>query len=87
MTERAGTVFSSAVVLPHRIFEAGYVACRDGIIVAVGDGEPPPEFAGLPRVAAPHVAPVCVDIHVHGGANADYMDGTEQAANGHRRTQ
>jgi imidazolonepropionase len=47
--------------------DRGFVAVRGGRIVATGAGEPPREFAGLPRIdAAGRVAmPAFVDCHTH----------------------
>ncbi|HEY2574446.1 MAG TPA: amidohydrolase family protein [Verrucomicrobiaceae bacterium] len=68
------------LVLPDRVLEDGVIHARDGRIA----------YAGKPRARlAPHaveidakggiLAPGFVDIHVHGGAGADFMDGTEDA--------
>lgn len=69
-------VFNGNIVLPDQVLESGYVYCRDGRIVHVGRDNPDP---AAPLKEAAIVAPGCVDIHVHGGANADYMDGTDDA--------
>ena len=47
--------------------DRGFVAVREGRIVATGDGDPPREFASLPRVdARGRVAmPAFVDAHTH----------------------
>jgi len=55
------------------------VLCTDGRIAAVGAGaevETPP---GALEIDGTFVAPGFVDIHVHGGAGADFMDGTLHA--------
>jgi len=64
------------VVLPDSILEDAAVVCRDGRIAEVSKR--------LPRgVTAEEcegwIVPGFVDIHVHGGAGADYMDGTADA--------
>ena len=68
------------VVLPDETIEDGMVAVREGRI----------EFAGRRRARLPKgatlvdaqrgvIASGFVDIHVHGGAGADFMDGTADA--------
>ncbi|HUR60409.1 MAG TPA: amidohydrolase family protein [Opitutaceae bacterium] len=72
--------FTGTVVLPDRLLQNGIVVCRDGVITEVGDARTivvPPNAERIP--AAGYVAPGYVDIHVHGGANADFMDGTPEA--------
>ncbi|HVS03341.1 MAG TPA: N-acetylglucosamine-6-phosphate deacetylase [Thermoanaerobaculia bacterium] len=70
-------------LLYGRAFVGGRL--RDGVGIEIGDGriaavylegESPPEaepFAGT-------LVPGFVDLHVHGAAGADFMDGSEQAA-------
>jgi N-acetylglucosamine-6-phosphate deacetylase len=67
--------FHGAVILPDRILEDGYVSCEDGRIVDVGLVKPP----GADIVEGRYISPGFIDIHVHGGAGADYMDGTVDA--------
>ncbi len=75
-------VFLGAVVLPDRVIEDAAVVCVGGVIAVVGP-RPAVEIPVNARVvAAPaggYVGPGYVDIHVHGGAGADYMDGTAEA--------
>ena len=82
MDSRANPIcFFGTLVLPHRIVEDGAVICRDGKIVAVGPREDGAVPAGAQVIDAGSgfVAPGFVDIHVHGGDGADYMDGTPDA--------
>jgi N-acetylglucosamine-6-phosphate deacetylase len=65
------------VVLPDRLLEGGCVLCEDGRIVSVGTDPAAPN--GGEAVEAAFVAPGFVDIHTHGGAGADFMDGTPEA--------
>lgn len=68
------------LVLPDRTLDEGMVLARDGLI----------EYAGKPKARVPKeamvvdarggiLAPGFVDIHVHGGDGADFMDGTPGA--------
>ena len=70
-------LFRGAVVRPDGLLEDGAVLCAGGKIAAVGpDVEAPP---GASEVDGAFVAPGFVDIHVHGGDGADFMDGTLDA--------
>lgn len=68
------------LVLPDHVVDRGYVACTRGRIVRVGRGRPRRVGAATVIDAGDgYVAPGFVDIHVHGGDGADYMDGTASA--------
>ena len=73
--------FRGPTVLPERILPDGLVLCRGDRIEEVRE-----RATRIPRqarlVEAPAggwIAPGFVDIHVHGGAGSDYMDGTPAA--------
>jgi N-acetylglucosamine-6-phosphate deacetylase len=74
-------LFRGSVILPDRILPDGGVLVADGRIAAVDS---------LSKVARPSdavvidaiggfISPGFVDLHVHGGAGADFMDGTREA--------
>ncbi len=67
------------VVLCDRLLEGGVVVCLEGLIEAVGKGIAPPPDALVVDARGGFVAPGYVDIHVHGGDGADFMDGTVEA--------
>lgn len=72
--------FTGRLILPDHVVERGYVECVRGRIVKVGSGRP--RSIGQSAVvdaADGYIAPGFVDIHVHGGDGADYMDGTATA--------
>jgi N-acetylglucosamine-6-phosphate deacetylase len=76
----SAVLFRGAVVWPDGLLEDGAVLCTGGRIAAVGAGaevEAPP---GALEIDGAFVAPGFVDIHVHGGDGADFMDGTLDAA-------
>ncbi|HVY93451.1 MAG TPA: amidohydrolase family protein [Bryobacteraceae bacterium] len=56
------------LILPDRI-AWGSLTIADGRIVSV-------DAASVPRPGEPYIAPGFIDLHVHGGDGADYMDGT-----------
>lgn len=73
-------VENGILVLPDRLIENGQVVIRDGRIESVGKRT-------AKRIAADqvidaqgsYISPGFVDIHVHGGDDADFMDGTPEA--------
>ena len=68
------------VVLPDRMIDNGVVVCRQGRITYVGTGRSRiPKTIEMVDVQGGYVCPGFVDIHVHGGAGADFMDGTTEA--------
>ncbi len=78
------TVFTGGrIVLEETLLEDSAVLISDGIIRAVGP------VAAIEQAVEPgakridlsggYLAPGYVDLHVHGGLGADYMDGTEEA--------
>ncbi|CAA9444002.1 MAG: N-acetylglucosamine-6-phosphate deacetylase, partial [uncultured Phycisphaerae bacterium] len=73
-------VSGARVVLPDRLIDGGAVHVRDGRIAAVGPADSLPAWPGPTIDAAGHyLAPGFVDLHVHGGAGADFMDATPAA--------
>lgn len=81
MSESLPLVFTGTVILPDRLLANGRVVCVDGRITTVGPaGEVgvPPEACEV-SLSSGYIAPGYVDIHVHGAAGADYMDGTRAA--------
>jgi N-acetylglucosamine-6-phosphate deacetylase len=70
------------IVLPDRVLSHAAVAIADGRIAAVGTlGELLPKApTSTPRIDHDgYIAPGYIDMHVHGGGGADFMDGTEEA--------
>ncbi len=73
--------FTGTIILPDRLLENGVVVCRNGVIDRVGPAAEiaiPPDAARV-DAGGGFIAPGYVDIHVHGGAGADFMDGTPEA--------
>ena|SRR5487761_1151881 len=70
------------VVLPDCVVECAEVHLRDGRIAAVrrpGEATSPVAGGVLLEVGGGFIAPGYFDLHVHGGAGADFMDGTPEA--------
>lgn len=69
--------FHGDIVLPDQILLDGYVVCDRRRINAVTRRPRLPGDAQI--IEAAYLAPGYVDLHVHGGEGADYMDGTPDA--------
>ena len=67
--------FRGAAILPDRVLLDAYVTIENGRIASVGTRKP----RGVEVIAGAFISPGYIDIHVHGGAGADYMDGTADA--------
>ncbi|PRY32631.1 N-acetylglucosamine-6-phosphate deacetylase [Umezawaea tangerina] len=81
------TLTGGRVVTPDGVLKSGWLAVRDGRILAVGEGTPPD--GPTTDVGGSLVVPGFVDIHCHGGGgeaftNAD-PDRVRKAASAHRR--
>ena len=76
------TVFyNGELILSDRTVKDGVLVCRGGRIAAIGSAGDLPIPAGAIRVDAKGglIGPGYIDIHVHGGLGADFMDGTPAA--------
>src|SRR5690348_9962827 len=65
------------VILPDRVLERGLVTVEDGVIQSVseaGAGQQPTEDLG-----ELYIAPGFIDVHTHGIAGADTMDGAQES--------
>ena len=74
-------VFRGNVVLPAKLLPHGVVVVENERIVAVGPQTEVkmPAGAEVIDVQDDYISPGFVDIHTHGGAGSDYMDGTPEA--------
>lgn len=66
------------LVLPHQILE-GSLELVEGRIGAILEGEPAKAPGERLDLKGLYVAPGFIDLHVHGGGGADFMDGTPEA--------
>jgi N-acetylglucosamine-6-phosphate deacetylase len=67
------------LILPDSVLPDAHLLIRNGRITSI-QREPPPSWNGpLIELKRGYVSPGFIDIHVHGGAGADYMDGTVEA--------
>jgi len=72
---RAAICFRGAILLPDRILAESSVVCEGERIVSVGRKTP----RGVPVIEGAYISPGYIDLHVHGGDGADFMDGTPDA--------
>ncbi len=70
---------NGSVVLPDRILNSGCVLTQDQTIQAVQDSHPKLEASETIDLQGGYLVPGFIDLHVHGGAGADFMDGTEDS--------
>lgn len=72
-------LFRGQLILPDRI-AAGAVLVREGRIAELlAKGEAGPAEAEVIDAGDGYIAPGFIDLHVHGGAGGDFMDGTIEA--------
>jgi N-acetylglucosamine-6-phosphate deacetylase len=73
-------IVDATLVLPDRLIPHGAIHADNGRIAFLGpQDELAPWIGPAIDAAGQFVAPGFVDVHVHGGDNADFMDGTVEA--------
>lgn len=78
-TTRFALVGATAI-LPDRLLENSYIEFTRGLLTRIGKAPKQlPKGLEVIDVTGKYLAPGWIDIHVHGGAGADFMDGTQQA--------
>ena len=70
---------NGTVVLPDRLLDDGMVCCEDSKIHYVGQRKSLPGEVEIIDAKGGVIAPGFIDLHVHGGAGADFMDGTPES--------
>ncbi|MBM3784930.1 MAG: amidohydrolase family protein [Acidobacteria bacterium] len=80
----SSTAFTGNVIFPDRIV-AATVICRNGRIEGIAK-RPPRDCQAVIDAGAGYIAPGYIDIHLHGGGGADYMDGSIDAVRTVNRT-
>src|SRR5918996_548513 len=71
---------NGSVVLPDRVLDGGEVVTLGDRIRAVGRADAPaPSGLAVVDLAGGYLLPGFIDLHVHGGDGADFMDATPDA--------
>ncbi len=70
---------NGTLILPDQLIGGGSLLCERGRITAIGKEVSPPRNALRVDAKGGYISPGFIDIHVHGGAGADFMDGTVPA--------
>ncbi len=82
MSESTLAFLNATLILPSGTLDDGALVCHSGIITAIGKAADISIPCDCERIDVQGglIAPGFVDIHVHGGSGADFMDGTVDAA-------
>lgn len=72
-------IFNGKILTPHRVINGGCVIIEKGKILEVSEKniEIPDTFEI--DADGKYITPGFIDLHIHGGGGADFMDGTEEA--------
>ena len=76
------TKIKGSIVTPIRVIENGEVTFENGKITYVGKTKNDDVKFDVRDYGTKYVSPGFIDLHVHGGAGYDFMDGTEEAFRG-----
>ena len=71
--------FQGDLILPDAILKSAFLVVEEGRIKAIETQKPSWFHGPIQEVKEGYVSPGFIDIHVHGGGGADYMDGTTEA--------
>jgi N-acetylglucosamine-6-phosphate deacetylase len=72
-------IVNGSIITPQGIIEGGSVLIKNGLISGIKETIADVKDAVKIDAAGMFVSPGFIDIHVHGGGGADFMDGTEKA--------
>lgn len=72
-------IVNGQVIVPGKILTGGQVIVEGDKILAVNEHPQPVPGALVIDAGGNYVSPGFIDIHIHGGAGHDFMDGTEEA--------
>lgn len=72
-------IYNGRLITPYRLIENGTVLIDNGVIIAVEEGDVPYQADVVIDAWGNYVSPGFIDLHVHGGGGADFMDGSVDA--------
>lgn len=79
MSRKYIKIINGHIITPYRMIRDGEVLVADGKVEAVSEGHIAAPDAEIIDAKGAYVSPGFVDIHVHGGGGADFMDDDVQA--------
>ena len=82
----AGTLFANGILLLDDGFSRADLLVRDGRIGRIAPAIAPEPDDAVVDLCGDRLVPGFIDMHVHGGGGADFMDGSEGALRTVRRT-
>lgn len=68
-------IHNGQIITPHRVIPNGSILIEEGSIVAVEEGDIASSDCITIDARGNFISPGFIDIHVHGGGGADFMDG------------
>jgi len=72
-------IFNGRIITPYRIIPNGSILITGDTITEIKEGDFEVQDAVEIDAGGKYIAPGFIDIHVHGGAGYDFMDGSEAA--------
>lgn len=75
MNSRKIKIVNGRIITPYRIINGGTVLTEGNRILAVAEDDIPVSGAVEIDAKGQYISPGFIDIHVHGGGDADFMDG------------
>lgn len=72
-------IYNANIISPFRIITGGSLVIENGRILSVHTQDADGEFGDLIDAGGKFVSPGFIDIHIHGGGDADFMDATPDA--------
>ncbi len=77
---RLHALTNGTLILPDRLIEDGEIVVTDGVIESCWPSPKTDSLVGrIVDLKGAYLSPGFVDLHVHGGGGADFMDGTADA--------
>ena len=76
---REFAIENGTIILPDRLLEDGQIRWSGSKLAYVGKPRRLPKAVHVIDAGGGYVSPGFIDLHVHGGAGADFMDGTPDA--------
>jgi N-acetylglucosamine-6-phosphate deacetylase len=70
---------NGSVITPEMVLSDVFLLVENGKIAGISIRRPSSYKGAVTRIDSGYISPGFVDIHVHGGAGADYMDGNTEA--------